>query len=366
MKSFKRTLLLFGILGLLNACSDSDPIEKPTTNNDYSFDLGKAVYYGDIYQKGSNVFDIYLMNGGLDIDDNGYIIGTGYYVYLDLNASKGTTGIPTGTYNANTNGSNYTFQKGNFYTYTGTMYRPQEFNHPAGSYLARVIDGHAIEFYLLNEGSIKINANSITGSVASTDNVAINFKYTGDINSNIVDDFTPKPIYLSQSELWFWGDYDNVGLNIFTIRLGDSNTNLSELSGGGDMMAIEVYAPLSATTILPDGVYPVKVNSPEVNTTIDGYTDNGNNLGTWYYSPAKDYAITQGSLTVKHKTGNTYTLAFDFKDANNQSIVRSAFDISLGYYDKTSAPGVKQKMRAAKKAKAGNTINTKLRTGRTK
>ena len=366
MKGLKTTLLLFGILGLLNACgNDPDPIEQPS-NKDYAFDLGKAVYYGDIYETGSNVFDIYLMDGGLDIDNDGYIIGTGYYVYIDLNAPKGTTNIPTGTYNANTNGSNYTFQKGNFYTYTGTMNRPQEFNHPEGSYLARVIDGHAVEFYLLNDGNIKINANSIIGSVTSTDNVDINFKYTGDINSNIVDDFTPMPNYLSQGELWFWGDYDNVGLNIFTIRLGDSNTNLSELSGGGDMMAIEVYTPLSATKILPDGVYPVRVNSPEVSTTIDGYTYDNQNLGTWYYSPAKNYAITQGSLTVNHKTGDTYTLAFDFKDQNNVAIKRTSFDISLGYYDQTSAHGVKQKMRTAKKVKTGNIINTKLRIGRTK
>ncbi|VBB44990.1 exported hypothetical protein [uncultured Paludibacter sp.] len=363
MKTWKLTLLFFSLLGIFTSCKNNN---EPTSPSKYTFDLGRSVFYGKIYDSNSNVFDLYLMDSGLDIDNQGYIIGSGYFLYFDLNTPINTTAIPNGTYAAGTDGSNYTFQKGSFYTYTGTQNRPQEFNHPEGSYLAKVVDGEAIEFYLINSGSMVINGNSITGKLISTDNVTINFSFNGNIQS--IDDITPFPNNLSKGELWYWGNADNVGLNVFTIRLGDSNTNMTELTGGGDMMMIEVYTPLTVMTYLPDGVYPVRVNSPEVQTTIDGYLDNGNYYGTWYFTPARDYAITQGSLTVQHKTGNTYNLAFDFKDENNYSIVHSAFDISLGYYDKTIVSGVKQMMRMPKQKTSAqkNAINVKHRINRTK
>lgn len=367
MKTFKFAFLLIAFLGILNSCKNNDEPVSPTTTN-FTFDLGKAVFYGGIYDNNSNVFDVYLMDPGLEIDKNGYISGTGYYMYLDLNTPKSSNTIPTGTYNAGTDGSNYTFQSGSYYTYTGTLNRPQEFNHPEGSYIAKVIDGQAIEFYILSSGKVTVSNNSIIGSFTSTDNVAISIKYAGDINSQIVDDITPLPNNLSKGELWYWGDADGIGLNIFTIRLGDSNTNMTNLTGGGDMMMIEVYTPTSVVTKLPDGVYPVRVNAPETHTTIDGYLNNGAYYGSWYFTPARDYAITQGSLTVNYKSGDTYTLSFDFKDQNNVSVKRSAFDISLGYYDKTSS-GVKQMMRipTGKITKQTNrSINTKYRIGRTK
>lgn len=364
MKALKFTLLSFLLLGILNSCKTNN---DPTSPTNFTFDLGKAVYYGNIYNNGSNVFDVYLMDPGLSIAQDGYITGTGYYLYLDLNASTNTINIPIGTYTAGTDGSNFTFQKGDYYTYTGTLNRPQEFNHPEGSYIAKVVNDQAIEFYLLNSGSIQINNNLITGNCTSTDGVNFSFIYNGNINDQIVDDFTPFPNNLTKGELWYWGDADGVGLNVFTIRLGDSNTDMTDLSGGGDMMMIEVYTPLSITTQLPNGTYPVKINYPDVYTAIDGYLDNGNYYGSWYFTPAKDYAITQGSVTVNYKTGSTYTLSFDFKDANNTSITRSAFDISLGYYDKTSS-SVKQMMRAPKGKilEQKKLINTRLRIGRTK
>ena len=364
MKALKFTLLSLCLLGILSSCKTK---EEPVPQTDFAFDLGKAVFYGDIYNNGSNIFDVYLMDPGLSIDQNGWIVGTGYYLYLDLNTSTNTINIPTGTYTAGTDGSNFTFQQGDYYTYTGTLNRPNDFNHPEGSYIAKVIDDQAIEFYLLNSGSIKIYDNSITGNFTSTDGVNLTFTYSGNINDEIVDDITPFPSNLTQGQLWFWGDADGVGLNVFTIRLGDSNTDMTNLTGGGDMMMIEVYTPLSVTTQLPNGTYPVKVNSPEVHTAIDGYLNNGDYYGSWYFTPARDYAITQGSVTVTYKTGNTYTLAFDLQDDYNTSIVRSAFDVSLGYYDKTLS-GVKQMMRVPKgKVSAQKkTINTKFRTGRSK
>lgn len=365
MKTFRLTLLLISIVGIFSSCGKkSDPID--TTGDIYSFDLGKAVFYGDIYNNGSNVFDVYLMDNGLSIDNDGYITGSGYYLYLDLNTPTSTNDIPLGTYSATNDGSNYSFFQGSFYSYTGTMGRPYDFNHPKGSYLAKVVDGEAIEFYLINSGNITISNSNIEGNLYSTDGVNINFEYSGNINSAIIDDVSPMPENLTKGELWYWGNIEDNGLNIFTIRLGDDNTDLDELSGGSDMMTIEVYTPTSVTTILPDGTYPVQVNSPAAQTTIDGYTaSDGTNYGTWYYAPAANYAITQGSLTVQHLSGDTYNLSFAFMDNNNISISRSNFNVTLGYYS-ISSNSIKQQMRNSSKIKRtyNKRINTKVRIKR--
>ncbi len=366
MKAFKFGLFI-SIVMVLVSCSRNNKTEEPSTSKTFAFDLGKSVFYGDIYNTGSNVFDVYLLDKGLDIDDQGYIFGSGYYLYLDLNTNSTAMEVPNGNYQAATTGANFTYQKGSFFTNTETL------NRPEGSYIARVKDDHAIEFYLLNSGEISIsgtNSYNITGNVISTDGYNLKFNFAG--NLPLVDKITPMPERLSKGELWFFGDRYGVGMNVFSINLGDPDTDMSQLTGGGDMMQIELYTPTSYTTTIPDGTYPVRIETFAPNTVIDGYVENNIYWGTWYFTQA-NYKITQGSLNVQRKSGNLYTLSFNFKDEYNRSIVRNAFDVTLGYYDQTKVSSSKMKpMMKIKAPKERNEeivapkINIRDRIGRNK
>ena len=200
---------------------------------------------------------------------------------------------------------------------------------PSGSYIAIVNNGKITDYLFLSSGSIIVNKMgnySITEQVTTSDNEFYEFSFSGSIPTT--DLVTPYPQTLKKGQLWYWGDIDQVGLNIYTIWLADQNINMTNMSGNGDLMRIEVYTPTSYTTCLPNGTYPVKINTVENQTVIDGFNNGTEDLGTWYYT-ADAFPITGGSMTVVKNAGSSYNLNFTFIDELGNTISGSAFSPSF-------------------------------------
>jgi len=346
MKQFiKISVILLSVVAALSACKKKPEVE----NNKINFTLAKANYLGNIYRNNVNAIEAYFFDENLGTDAEGYITGNGTFLFLDLNTNSNATSIPAGTYNVNNENSNesieYSFQRGKM----GVNNNNEEV--PTGSYFAIVKNGSITDYLFLSSGSIIVNKMgnySISGQVTTSDNEFYEFSYSGNIPTT--DLVTPYPETLTKGQLWYWGDIDNVGLNIYTIWLADQNINMTNMSGSGDLMRIEVYTPTSYTTSLPNGTYPVKINTVQNQTVIDGFNNGSEDLGTWYYT-ADAFPITGGSMTVIKGTGSNYILNYTFIDELGNTITGN-YDGILGLVNKeNTSQGVKSRIQKIKNYK---------------
>jgi hypothetical protein len=131
-----------------------------------------------------------------------------------------------------------------------------------------------------------------------------------------VDDIYPK---LTKAELWYWGDaYNTNSSNNFIIYLGSSGINMSDLTGYGEVMILELNTLLTATDSIPSGTYEMITDSLLVKnikayTLVPAYVNNKNQLwGCWYYGNTVN-SITQGNIVVK-RTGNIYNIDYELFD----------------------------------------------------
>ena len=344
--TFKTTLLLLVVISAFTACKKEDPVN----NNKLIFTSAKTNYLGNFYRNKVNTFETYFFDRNLSTDADGYIIGTGTFLFLDINTNANATSIPTSTYYVNNGNSNqsieYTFQRGKM------SLNSKNENVPTGSYFAMVENGVIKSYIFLTSGSIVFSKQgnySVTGEVTSDNNYFYEFSFSGNIP--VTDLVTPYPETLTKGQLWYWGDIDNVNLNIYTIWLADNNRNMTDMSGYGDLMRIEVYTPTFYTTSLPNGTYPVKVNTVENQTIIDGFNNTTEDLGTWYYT-ADAFPITGGSMTVVKGAGaSNYNLNYSFIDELGNAISGS-YNGNLPLINKqntsSGAPSRAQKIKATR------------------
>lgn len=345
-QSIKITMLLMSVAILFSACKKNPDVNK----SNFNFIKAEANYLGNIYRNNVNVFEAYFFDSGLGTDANGYITGSGAFLFLDMNTTKNATSIPSGTYKVNNENVNesveLTFQRGKM------VLNNNNEDVPSGSYIAIVNNGKITDYLFLSSGSIIVNKMgnySITGQVTTSDNEFYEFSFSGSIPTT--DLVTPYPQTLKKGQLWYWGDIDQVGLNIYTIWLADQNINMTNMSGNGDLMRIEVYTPTSYTTSLPNGTYPVKINTVENQTVIDGFNNGTEDLGTWYYT-ADAFPITGGSMTVVKNAGSSYNLNFTFIDELGNTI-SGTYNGDLGLVNKAStSQGIKSRIQKVKNNRA--------------
>jgi hypothetical protein len=132
----------------------------------------------------------------------------------------------------------------------------------------------------------------------------------------VVDNIYPK---LTQAEMWYYGDaYTTYISNNFLIYFGSTGINMSDLTGYGEVMIIELNTPLKATDSIPSGTYEMITDSLLIKnlkpfTLVPAYVNSKNDpWGCWYYGNTTN-VITQGNITVKH-TGNIYNIDYDLFD----------------------------------------------------
>lgn len=104
--------------------------------------------YGDYYQSGHRVYSIDLLSDGLNFDSTGYIVGSGYNLYLsDIFVEKNsTTSLPAGTYTMDSTAKDMTFLHGMYFD-----------NNVTGAYLLEIKENQIQRITLFTGGTMTID-----------------------------------------------------------------------------------------------------------------------------------------------------------------------------------------------------------------
>lgn len=288
----------------------------------------EAEFLGD--KKRENVYTYFLF-----LDDEKLTFnpkGDGRFVALEMNVEPSDLNeIIPGRYEENPSSRKVklTFEKGKWETDDQGAYMK-------GSYIGTQVGGQ-FQQKPITSGNLNVaqNGNTYTISgVVVAEGQTYNIEYKGEIK--FYDLVVPLPETLTHGEIWYWGDPDNDGLSIFSIRLGADDVKMTDFSGKGDAMQIEVYTPSSLGNVITDGIYPIRVNSPEKFTAIDGYYDDVDNAdyGTWYYT-ADAMSVREGYVRVTKdpKKGSTYRLDFDMIDDWYGYTIKDYYEGQLAFRD---------------------------------
>lgn len=328
----KNILLIAFILGSIfiwSSCTDKNDINDPKVN----FSSAKAYFYGDPQGHNLYYYDLFLYDKALTASEN----NSGTMAYLALNCPiTDKNEITSSTYRVNSANSPqlYTFERGSWDVNSQTNERTA-----VGSYIGIVRNGKVIDYKLIISGSVvitKSSAYTVSGTVTTEDNKQYQLSFRGTVP--FIDMIEPLTNTLSKGQLWYIGDAYSNNLNVYTIRLGASDVDLSNFSGSGDAMQIEVYTPKTATNGIPSGTYPIKlINENIVNSALAGeYNSNDNaDYGTIYYTSDKLF-VNQGTIVITNKGNNNYNLNFNLKDDYyGYNIIRN-FDMNLPFINRTS------------------------------
>ena len=300
-------------------------------NRTLNFQSAKSDFLGDPTRTSVDFYDLKLYDGNLTNNPN----GDGTFAYIQLNTpTTNDNEIKTGSYLPNNSSQARTF------TYeTGIWKTDNQGDYVSGSYIGTYKNGQLIQ-YPVTEGKITVSRNSnyytVSGLVIA-DGTQYDVSYQGQIE--FTDMVVPLPETLTHGEIWYQGDPYGNGVKIYSIRLADDNVRISDFAGNGDAMQIELYTPLTATTIIPDGTYPIMVDKVQVNTAIDGYYDSNDkaDYGTWYYT-ADALSINKGSVSIQYMTGSTYRISFNFTDDYYGYNFCGTYEGELPFVNKTNSP----------------------------
>ncbi|MFV0390296.1 MAG: hypothetical protein ACK5KP_00150 [Paludibacteraceae bacterium] len=314
---FNVSILLIGATLVLSSCNRN---KKIVDENDITFVAAETNYWGDYFGNNTTVYDLFLFNN--DFERSPQQNRSGIVAYFDITGpqSSNSIDIPAGTYRASTDRKAYTFYRGERTQNTDGSYST------SGSYFEIWRNNEIVDYWIVTSGNLIIERSGsyvVNGVVTTGDNTSYEFTYRGAVEKY---DVTPWPETLVKGEIVFEErlNYPTFGdLNRFTIYLGGANVNLSNLTGDGDILAIELYAPIVSGDIIPNGTYNVVYDPQEAPAIVDGYeffgTDNlWHDAGTWYYT-SKKFAIADGDMIVT-VNGNNYNLDYEFYTQSGMKI----------------------------------------------
>lgn len=156
---------------------------------------------------------------------------------------------------------------------------------------------------------------------------------------------------LTKGELWYWGDAygtatDTVSVssaNNFTIYLASAGINMTDLSGTGEVLVIELNSSISIKDSIQVGIYDMMPelsrNNLTAKTLVPAYYDSNNTQwGCWYYGSSIN-PIVVGNVVVS-KTDDNYKLVYEFFDDYGVRI-SGTYQGVLSLVDGTAQTGVK-------------------------
>lgn len=343
------SVLFIAVVVLFSACKNKNNIPDNRTLN---FQSAASDFLGDPNRSNVDFYDLNLYDAKLTSDPN----GDGTMVYLQLNTETTTTNeIISGSYSPNNsaNAVTFTYEIGSWKTDTQGRYL-------SGSYIRTYSGNQTIEKPITN-GKITVSRNNnfyTVKGIVTADGSQYSLAYQGQIE--FTDMVVPLPGTLTHGEIWYQGDPYSNGVKIYSIRLGAENVKISNFSGSGDAMQIEIYAPLATTTIIPDATYPIKVDQVQVYTAIDGYYDTTDkaDYGTWYYT-SDALSINKGYVKTTYLTGSTYKLEFDFTDDYYGYKFTGTYEGELAFVNKTTSPVA---VRSAIRSESDQNLKTSVTT----
>ena len=347
------SMLFLAVVLVFSACKNKNNIPD---NRTLKFQSAASDFLGDPTRSNVDFYDLNLYDNNLTNNPN----GDGTFAYIQLNTpTTNENEIVTGSYL-----SNKTNQIQEFTYEIGIWKTDNQGSYVSGSYIGIYKNGQLVQ-YAITDGKITVSRNNnyytVNGTVTADGN-QYSLSYQGQIE--FTDMVVPLPDTLTHGEIWYQGDPYGDGVKIYSIRLGAEDVRISDFSGSGDAMQIEIYTPLTATTIIPDGTYPVKVDQVLVNTAIDGYYDSNDeaDYGTWYYT-SDALSINKGSVSIQYLTGSTYRIDFNFTDDYYGYNFDGIYEGELAFVNKTTSPIA---VRSAIRSASGQTDNQSAVTAGTR
>lgn len=173
----KKHLLYIVIILLASACRpDNTPTTPTIVQADSVYTESKIQTYGDYYNSGHQVYTIDLLSDGLDFDSAGYIIGSGYNLYLsDIFAPQDCTSLPAGTYTMDSTAKEMTFLRGMYFE-----------DNVTGTYLLDIKESQIQRIILFSGGTMTVNYMDgdtiLTFNLYLSDSTLYRASYTGYAN----------------------------------------------------------------------------------------------------------------------------------------------------------------------------------------
>lgn len=341
-KSVIITALKAGSTALtINAGGKTHSCQVTVTQQSLTFNQAYAANLGDIYGANNNNFILSLLESSLSLDDEGYVVGNGYRLFLDFYLPLTQNTLSAGTFNLSAEEENYTF-------YPGIFVEDENGDPvPAGSFMIRYSNDN-MDIVPIVDGTYEITKNGdnfvIEGEFTLENNEIVQISYEGIVNES---DLREQPVdinpALTKGEFIFYGDiYESNKSNNFELYLGTESANFNEISGG-DILKIEFNTPDSIQNYIPDGKYEMM---PIVNTIegiiqnlnpfslVFGFTLSNDNYpyGTWFFGETTK-VLNSGSMTVA-KSGDNYSIQYELYDKIG-SKVWGTYNGSLSYIDGT-------------------------------
>lgn len=327
-----------------------------------NFTSGVQNFWGDLYRIDLNAYNVYLLDNGLNIANNGDIIGTGVFLFLDINTHYDDLELQAGVYKPHLGGKEVPF------TYIPGFTEKNNKGEDVikGSYLAVVKDSDIKEFILITGGNLTFqksgNQYTVSGSLTTEYNTKYDVQFHGELP--LADFVTPTPDKLKKGRVEFFGDTDgNNKANLFLLKLADQSVDMDYFfNSDADRLKIEIGVPLNSDKVyIPSGTYPIQNQEFAVpNYTTGGYLDkNGNDFGSWYYTGDK-FNITEGTVRID-RNGTYYTVEYKLKDKYFGFNISGKITAEFSYRDMTKEPSkvLQQMMRTPKKDKSYLTRTTK-------
>ncbi len=351
-KSVIITALKAGSTALtINAGGKTHSCQVTVTQQSLVFTHGYAANWGDIYGANNNNFTLSLLESSLSLDDEGYVVGDGYRLFLDFYLPLTQNTLSAGTFNASSEEENYTFYPGIF------IEDDNGDPAPVGSFMIRYSNDN-MDIVPIVDGTYEITKNGdnfvIEGEFTLENNEIVQISYEGIVNES---DQREKPVEinpaLTKGILLYFGDAYNSKssnnttanhTNNYALYLGAETTDFSKSQSewGGDVLMIEFNTPDSVHNYIPDGTYQMMTELTYQQlvpfSLVFAYQTEGEDekiydWGTWFYGATTTKALNAGNMTVA-KTDSIYHIQYEFYDRIG-SKVWGTYNGPLTYIDVT-------------------------------
>lgn len=329
----------------INAGGKTHSCQVTVTQQSLMFTQAHAANWGDIYGANNNNFTLSLLESSLSLDNEGYVMGNGYRLFLDFYLPLTQNTLSAGTFNSSTEEENYTF-------YPGIFVEDKNGDPvPVGTFMLHYNNDN-LDIIPIVDGTYEITKNGdnfvVEGELILETNEIVQFSYEGIVNES---DNREQPVEinpaLTKGVLLYFGDAYNSKsaenttgnvTNNYALYLGSETVDFNNSESEGDVLMIEFNTADSVHNYIPDGTYQMMTELTYQQlipfSLVFAYqSQDENDWGTWFYSTTTTKALNAGSMTVT-KSGDNYSIQYELYDRIG-SKVWGTYNGALTYIDGT-------------------------------